>query len=58
MQLTVMPELPTLAAPEVVSKTDQSITLRVQQPPSGPDNMHYKLQAVSFSLFCNVCLKL
>ncbi|KUF91933.1 Mitochondrial Protein Translocase (MPT) Family [Phytophthora nicotianae] len=31
MQFTVMPELPTMPAPEVVAKTDQSITLRVHE---------------------------
>jgi hypothetical protein len=47
MQFTVMPELPTLNPPEVVSKTDQSITLRVQQPPQDGD-VHFKLQAVGY----------
>lgn len=42
MQFTVMPELPTLAAPEVVAKTDQSITLRVEQPTQ--DDVPFKLQ--------------
>ncbi|KAG3237158.1 hypothetical protein PI124_g17848 [Phytophthora idaei] len=44
MQFTVMPELPALPAPEVVAKTDQSITLRVQPPPQDGD-AQYKLQA-------------
>ncbi|KAG7383515.1 hypothetical protein PHYPSEUDO_003608 [Phytophthora pseudosyringae] len=45
MQFTVMPELPTLLTPEVVSKTDQSITLRVEKPPSADGDAQYKLQA-------------
>ncbi|KAF4325314.1 hypothetical protein BBO99_00000417 [Phytophthora kernoviae] len=44
MQLTVMPELPTPATPEVVSKTDQSITLRVEKPPQADGDVQYKLQ--------------
>ncbi|KAL4106177.1 hypothetical protein PRIC1_004231 [Phytophthora ramorum] len=45
MQFTVMPELPTLSAPEVVSKTDQSISLRVEKPPQADGEAQYKLQA-------------
>ncbi|KAF1778376.1 hypothetical protein GQ600_9717 [Phytophthora cactorum] len=40
MQFTVMPELPALPAPEVVAKTDQSITLRVQPPRKTETRMH------------------
>ncbi|CEG41623.1 Immunoglobulin-like fold [Plasmopara halstedii] len=45
MQFTVMPELPSLLAPEIVAKTDQSITLRVKQLPNGNEEAQYKLQA-------------
>ncbi|CAH0478754.1 unnamed protein product [Peronospora belbahrii] len=46
MQFTVIAELPTLPAPEVVAKTDQSITLRVQHKLSQMNGkMQYKLQA-------------
>ncbi|CAH0491267.1 unnamed protein product [Peronospora farinosa] len=45
MQFTVIPEFPILPAPEVVAKTDQSITLRVQKPPQVDGDVPYKLQA-------------
>ncbi|CAI5741961.1 unnamed protein product [Hyaloperonospora brassicae] len=48
MQFTVMPELPTPPAPEVMAKTAQSITLRVQKPPQADGDAQYKLQ-VSYS---------
>uniref|UniRef100_A0AAV1VHD8 Fibronectin type-III domain-containing protein n=1 Tax=Peronospora matthiolae TaxID=2874970 RepID=A0AAV1VHD8_9STRA len=48
MQFTVMPELPTPPAPEVMAKTAQSITLRVQKPPIADGDAQYKLQ-VSYS---------
>lgn len=43
--LTLMPELPTVPIPEVVAKTDQSITLRMQRLSYVHDDARYKLQA-------------
>lgn len=45
MQLTVMPELPALPAPEIIAKTDQSITLRVEQFQHVDGDAQLKLQA-------------
>ena len=48
MPFTVMRDFPTLPTPEVVAKTDQSVTLRVQKPSQAVGDVPYKLQAVGF----------
>ncbi|RLN89762.1 hypothetical protein BBJ28_00021427 [Nothophytophthora sp. Chile5] len=49
MQFTVMPELPVLPPPEVVSKTDQSISLRIQKPPQTDGDAPFTFQIVRSS---------